>query len=118
MNAFVKALTGQAILTNQRDILVCLEFLTQLAPAALWGEAMHIAGLFSHIVNLLNAEEVSNLEIKCKVPLLIIYRARRFCSPNASICLRGLPWLTGRCSCSLYRQHHRPPVSPKLKPGK
>jgi len=37
---------------------VCLEYLTQLAPAALWGEAMHVAGLFSHIVSLLNAEEV------------------------------------------------------------
>ncbi|OAX44518.1 ARM repeat-containing protein [Rhizopogon vinicolor AM-OR11-026] len=59
MNAFVKALTGQAIMTNQKDILACLEFLTQLAPAALWGEAMHVAGLFIHIVNLLNAEESS-----------------------------------------------------------
>jgi len=62
MNAFVKALTGQAIMTNQKDILACLQFLTQLAPSALWGEAMHVAGLFSHIVNLLNAEEVSYLD--------------------------------------------------------
>jgi hypothetical protein len=61
MNAFVKALTGQAIMTNQRDILVCLQFLTQLAPAPLWGQAMHFAGLFSHIVNLLNHDEVSRL---------------------------------------------------------
>jgi hypothetical protein len=59
MNAFVKALTGQAIMTNQRDILVCLQFLTQLASAPLWGQAMHFAGLFSHIVNLLNHDESS-----------------------------------------------------------
>lgn len=60
MNAFVKALTGQAIMTNQRDILVCLQFLTQLAPATLWGQAMHFSGLFSHIVNLLNNDESSS----------------------------------------------------------
>jgi hypothetical protein len=77
MNAFVKALTGQAILTNQRDILACLQFLTQLAPAALWGEAMHVAGLFSHVVNLLNAEEVSYFPTECEVPRFTIYRARR-----------------------------------------
>ncbi|KAG1815549.1 ARM repeat-containing protein [Suillus subaureus] len=57
MNAFVKALTGQAITTNQKDILVCLQFLTQLAPATLWGQAMHFAGLFSHIINLLNHDD-------------------------------------------------------------
>lgn len=62
MNAFVKALTGQAMMINQKDILACLQFLTQLAPSALWGEAMHVAGLSSHIVNLLNAEEVSYLD--------------------------------------------------------
>lgn len=61
MNAFVKALTGQAIMTNQKDILVCLQFLTQLAPATLWGQAMHFAGLFSHVVELLNHDEVSCL---------------------------------------------------------
>ncbi|KAG2154931.1 ARM repeat-containing protein [Suillus bovinus] len=61
MNAFVKALTGQAIMTNQKDILVCLQFLTQLAPATLWGQAMHFAGLFSHIVNLLNHDESSSI---------------------------------------------------------
>lgn len=61
MNAFVKALTGQAIMTNQKDILICLQFLTQLALPKLWGEAMHFAGLFSHIVNLLNHDEVSCL---------------------------------------------------------
>lgn len=61
MNAFVKALTGQAILTNQKDILICLQFLTQLAPAALWGEAMHVAGLFSHIVKILNDDESSTI---------------------------------------------------------
>ncbi|KAG1752648.1 ARM repeat-containing protein [Suillus paluster] len=59
MEAFVKALTGQAILTNQKDILICLQFLTQLAPAALWGKAMHDAGLFSYIVDLLNHDESS-----------------------------------------------------------
>lgn len=59
MSAFVKALTGQAIMTNQKDILICLQFLTQLAPATLWGQAMHFAGVFSHIVNLLNHDESS-----------------------------------------------------------
>jgi len=63
MNAFVKALTGQAILTNQKDMVICLEFLTQLAPAALWGEAMHVAGLFRHITDLLNNDEVNYLSL-------------------------------------------------------
>ncbi|KAJ7781094.1 armadillo-type protein [Mycena metata] len=45
--AFRIALTSAAVAINLKDMLLSLNLLVQLAPAQLWGEAMHTSGLFS-----------------------------------------------------------------------
>ncbi|KIJ20291.1 hypothetical protein PAXINDRAFT_166384 [Paxillus involutus ATCC 200175] len=61
MGAVMSAMLGQALQTNQKGILNCINFMTQLAPSSLWGEAMHRAGFFSHIVKILREEESSSM---------------------------------------------------------
>ncbi|KIL00584.1 hypothetical protein PAXRUDRAFT_821482 [Paxillus rubicundulus Ve08.2h10] len=61
MGAVMGAMLGQALQTNQKGILNCMNFMTQLAPSSLWGEAMHRAGFFSHIVKILREEESSSM---------------------------------------------------------
>lgn len=58
MNAVTSVLSGKAIETNQRGLLTTLCFMIQLAPATLWGEAMHRSGFFSHVVKILNDDKV------------------------------------------------------------
>ncbi|KAI5123421.1 hypothetical protein M0805_006126 [Coniferiporia weirii] len=45
-DAFVNAF-GQAVQTNQKDMILALQILVQLAPAQLWAEPMHASGLFA-----------------------------------------------------------------------
>ncbi|KAF9226602.1 ARM repeat-containing protein [Gyrodon lividus] len=61
MGAVMSAMLGQALQTNQKGILNCVNFMTQLTPSSLWGEAMHRAGFFSHIVKILNDDESSSM---------------------------------------------------------
>ncbi|KAJ6539488.1 armadillo-type protein [Mycena capillaripes] len=45
--AFSVALSSAAVATNLKDMLISLNLLVQVAPSTLWGEAMHVSGLFS-----------------------------------------------------------------------
>ncbi|KAF8195734.1 armadillo-type protein [Mycena galopus ATCC 62051] len=46
-----------AVAPNQKDMLISLNLLTQVAPSTLWGEAMHVSGLFSLLMkNILEGE--------------------------------------------------------------
>ncbi|KAH7931251.1 ARM repeat-containing protein [Leucogyrophana mollusca] len=62
LRAFVAALK-QAVSTNTKAILVTLGFMTQLAPPLLWGEAMHVSGLFDHILGVLGKDESHTLTL-------------------------------------------------------
>jgi len=57
---------------NSKDLIISLNLLFQLAPASLWGEALHISGLFATILdNLLNDEVCSYiLAPHCRRPIL------------------------------------------------
>ncbi|KAJ7276541.1 armadillo-type protein [Mycena haematopus] len=45
------------VATNQKDMLISLNLLLQVAPSSLWGEAMHVSGLFSLLMkNILEGE--------------------------------------------------------------
>lgn len=52
------ALKSQAVTVNIKDILIALNLLIQLTPSNLWGEPMHISGLFAHILTTLIDGEV------------------------------------------------------------
>ena len=54
----MSVMLGQALQTNQRGILNCVNFMLQLAPSSLWGEPMHRSGFFNHIVKMLGDDEV------------------------------------------------------------
>lgn len=58
MNAVTSAVTGQAVETNQRGLLVTICFMTQLAPSSSWAEALYSSGFFNHIVKVLREDEV------------------------------------------------------------
>ncbi|KAI0092637.1 armadillo-type protein [Irpex rosettiformis] len=49
----------QAISLNVKDMAITLQFALQLAPSNLWGEALHVSGLFSHIVKALKDDKLS-----------------------------------------------------------
>ncbi|KAF7332027.1 Importin N-terminal domain-containing protein [Mycena kentingensis (nom. inval.)] len=57
--AFVSALSSAAVDRNVKDMIIALNFLVQLAPAALWGEAMHTSGLFSVLLKAIVENEAS-----------------------------------------------------------
>lgn len=65
LRAYVKAI-GQAVAVNVHEMATSLTILFQIAPAALWGEAMHVSGLFALIVDTL-------LEDKAQTILLTEY---------------------------------------------
>lgn len=52
------ALKSQAVMVNIKDLLIALNLLIQLTPSNLWGESMHISGLFAHILTTLIDGEV------------------------------------------------------------
>jgi hypothetical protein len=43
-------LKSEAVLLNMKDLIIALNLLIQIAPAALWGEAMHTSGLFAYLL--------------------------------------------------------------------
>ncbi|KAJ7283929.1 armadillo-type protein [Mycena rebaudengoi] len=45
--ALRNALANAAVVVNLKDILISIGLLVQVAPSTLWGEAMHVSGLFS-----------------------------------------------------------------------
>lgn len=47
--------------SNVMDMTTALQFALQLAPPTLWGEALHVSGLFAHIVRSLGDSENSNV---------------------------------------------------------
>ena len=49
---------SHAMVTNIRDMLSSLGFAVQLAPSSLWGEAMHISGLFPTVLRSLLDDKV------------------------------------------------------------
>ncbi|THH11497.1 hypothetical protein EW145_g638 [Phellinidium pouzarii] len=48
-NAFVSAIE-QAVETNQKDMIIVLQLMAQLAPAQLWAEPIHASGLFTVLI--------------------------------------------------------------------
>ncbi|KAJ7929923.1 armadillo-type protein [Mycena leptocephala] len=55
--AFSVALSSAAVATNLKDMLISLNLLMQVAPSTLWGEAMHVSGLFALLMkNILEGE--------------------------------------------------------------
>lgn len=59
--AFHTALKSGAVILNMKDMVIALNLLVQIAPAALWGEAMHISGLFAYLLNALIEGEVCSI---------------------------------------------------------
>ena len=57
LRAFNTAIGG-AIAANIKHMTVALSLLFQIAPPALWGEAMHVSGLFTTIVKGLEEDKV------------------------------------------------------------
>ncbi|KAF7355443.1 Importin N-terminal domain-containing protein [Mycena sanguinolenta] len=57
-HAFRTTLSNSAtVATNQKDMIISLNLLLQIAPSTLWGEAMHVSGLFSLLMkNILEGE--------------------------------------------------------------
>ncbi|KAJ7368449.1 armadillo-type protein [Mycena albidolilacea] len=49
-HAFKAALSSAAVATNLKDMLISLNLLIQVAPSTLWGEAMHVSGLFAQLM--------------------------------------------------------------------
>lgn len=45
------AAMDHAIPVNVKDMTTALQLALQLAPSTLWGEALHVSGLFSYIVD-------------------------------------------------------------------
>ena len=43
---------------NVKDMAGMVQFAVQLAPSSLWGEALHLSGLFGYLVQALEAEKV------------------------------------------------------------
>lgn len=56
-------LKSGAITLLQRDTLIALNFLLQMAPSALWGEPLHNSGLFTHLMETLIEGEVGQVSI-------------------------------------------------------
>lgn len=56
--AILSALSGEAASVNVKDMIVTLNLLMQLAPPSQWGEAMHISGLFTHLMKTVMDAEV------------------------------------------------------------
>ncbi|KAH7916807.1 ARM repeat-containing protein [Hygrophoropsis aurantiaca] len=61
LRSFLAALTKQEIIINTKSMLVTLNFMIQLAPASLWGEQMHLSGIFSHFLNVLANDESATI---------------------------------------------------------
>ena len=49
---------AHAIQVNVKDMAIALGLALQLAPSNLWGEALHISGLFAYIVKTLQDDKV------------------------------------------------------------
>jgi hypothetical protein len=60
MNAIMSVMRGQALQTNQRGVLNCVNFMLQLAPSSLWAEPVHRSGFFNHIVKILEDDDSSS----------------------------------------------------------
>lgn len=58
MNAIMSVMLSQALQTNQKGVLNCVNFMMQLAPSPLWGESVHSSGFFNHIVKILGNDKV------------------------------------------------------------
>lgn len=61
--AFLATLQSTTITLNQKDMVNALNLLVQSTPSALWGEALHISGLFAHLLHKLIEGEVRCLTI-------------------------------------------------------
>ncbi|KAI0719492.1 ARM repeat-containing protein [Cerioporus squamosus] len=62
LRAFNMAITS-AVAVNIKDMTTSLQLLFQIAPPGLWGEAMHISGLFATIVRGLEEEQLSTIAL-------------------------------------------------------
>ncbi|KAH0839916.1 ARM repeat-containing protein [Lanmaoa asiatica] len=60
MNAVMSVMLGQALQTNQKGVLNCVNFMTQLAPSSLWGEPVHRSGFFNHLMKILGDDDSSS----------------------------------------------------------
>lgn len=58
--AFVFALSN-AVAASVKEILLVINLITQLTPAALWAEAMHTSGLFAVLVKTVIDGKVSTI---------------------------------------------------------
>ncbi|KAH9947240.1 ARM repeat-containing protein [Amylocystis lapponica] len=60
LHAFVTALSAPAGLHDDQ-LAIALGLLLQIAPSQLWGETLHVSGLFAHVVRTLIAEKESTV---------------------------------------------------------
>ena len=68
----VKDVIAIAPSVNIKGIMGTVSMMLQLAPAELWGEALHISGLFIDIVKALEEEKVMSTRTPC-IPLRTTY---------------------------------------------
>lgn len=48
----------QAMQMNVKQMAIAVNLALQLAPSELWGQALHVSGLFAYIVKTLEEEKV------------------------------------------------------------
>ena len=70
-----KNLISLAPAVNVKCMMITVNLLLQLAPAELWGEALHVSGLFVDIVKALEEEKVRSLHNPCDRSPIIIDQA-------------------------------------------
>ncbi|KAJ4478277.1 ran binding protein 11 [Lentinula aciculospora] len=70
LDVFLTLIKGPALEQNKKDSLTALSLLVQLAPAPLWGEAMHKSGLFPYLLDMFMMDKEENTQILCEIEYL------------------------------------------------
>lgn len=74
--AFLAALRSDAVTLNLKDMVVALNLVVQITPSSLWGEAMHMSGLFAYLLKTLIDNEV-RLLVYASEMLAVTFRVFR-----------------------------------------
>ncbi len=56
--AFYEALRNVSVTSNLKDMVICINNIVGTNPSSLWGEALHVSGLFAYLMTTLLDSEV------------------------------------------------------------
>ncbi|KAF8663451.1 hypothetical protein AX16_001021 [Volvariella volvacea WC 439] len=80
--AYLNSFESKVMQLTQKDLLASLQFIVQLAPSTLWGEALHASGLFPWLLSaFLEGENVNYvlIETECLFARIILADPEMFC---------------------------------------